>query len=423
MKSILLPLLFLTGSLGAVGGEQFRTDINPALRYHQAFLVAPDLSQADRDFLFTNDWRGQRLPERVGELLARYDNQFKLVRQAAQAVVPCDWGIDMSPGPATLLPHLARCKAIAQTARLRAMWFLQNSQPMEARDDLLAAFALGRNAARDGVLISALVQIAVENIVCSTVAENFYLFPPEILKQLADGFAAAPPRATMAACIPAENSSFVDWLVVKILELQKENPGNDANVMAGVRELVASFESSAEGQTRRDQPTLWDQVTKAAGGTRSGVVRLLRDEATLYQRLAVIMALPQQEYEAQANQFSAEIQNSTNPFVSLTFPAFQKARQKEFAIMAELAMVQAAVEYKLHGEPGLKSVIDPCGQGSFAVQRFVFEGVDRGFELKSTYAGRGFREVLIFVEKDGPPFSVNGNNAGDRALPKSSSAK
>ena len=199
MKSILLPLLFLTGSLGAVGGEQFRTDINPALRYHQAFLVAPDLSQADRDFLFTNDWRGQRLPERVGELLARYDNQFKLVRQAAQAVVPCDWGIDMSPGPATLLPHLARCKAIAQTARLRAMWFLQTRQPTEARDDLLAAFALGRNAARDGVLISALVQIAVENIVCSTVAENFYLFPPEILKQLADGFEAAPPRGTMAA--------------------------------------------------------------------------------------------------------------------------------------------------------------------------------------------------------------------------------
>src|SRR5207247_5457799 len=159
---------------------------------------------------------------RFGELLARYDNQFKLVRQAAQATVPCDWGIDLSPGPATLLPHLARCKAMAQAARLRAMWSLQNGQQAEARDDLLAAFALGRNSARDGVLIAALVQIAVENIVCATVAENWHQFTPEILKQLADGFAAAPPRVTMAACIPMEKSSFPGWLGDKILALQKE---------------------------------------------------------------------------------------------------------------------------------------------------------------------------------------------------------
>src|SRR5438477_10673533 len=180
-------------AVGASGG-QFRTDINPAQHYYQAFIVAPDLSQADHDYLFTNEWRGQKLPERFGELVARYDNQFKLVRQAAQATVPCDWGIDMSPGPATLLPDLARIKAIAQTARLRAMWDLQQGRPTDARDDLLAAFALGRNSARDGVLISALVQIAVENIVCSSVAETLHQLPPDILIQLADGFAAAPPR-------------------------------------------------------------------------------------------------------------------------------------------------------------------------------------------------------------------------------------
>ena len=50
-------------------------------------------------------------------------------------------------------------------------------------------------------------------------------------------------------------------------------------------------------------------------------------------------------------------------------------------------MVHAAVEYKLHGESGLKSVMDPFGNGPFTFQRFVFKGVDRGFELKSAYAG------------------------------------
>jgi hypothetical protein len=77
-----------------------------------------------------------------------------------------------------------------------------------------------------------------------------------------------------------------------------------------------------------------------------------------------------------------------------------------------LAMVHAAVEYKLHGEAGLQSVTDPWGQGPFEFKRFVFQGVDRGFELKSACRKNGWPEVLIFVEKDGPPFYVNGRNAG-----------
>ena len=100
-KSTGWPLFIgIACAVGANAG-QFRADINPAQHYYQAFIVTPDLPQADHDYLFTNEWRGQKLPERFGELVARYDNQFKLVRQAAQATVPCDWGIDMSPGPAT----------------------------------------------------------------------------------------------------------------------------------------------------------------------------------------------------------------------------------------------------------------------------------------------------------------------------------
>ena len=96
----------------------------------------------------------------------------------------------------------------------------------------------------------------------------------------------------------------------------------------------------------------------------------------------------------------------------MSFSAYDKCRQKEFGVQVSLAMIRAAVEYKLHGDAGVKTVSDPCGSGPFAFQRFVFEGVDRGFELKSPFTGRGFDEVLIFVEKDGPPFQVIGKNAG-----------
>ncbi|HUR46086.1 MAG TPA: hypothetical protein VMZ27_09450, partial [Candidatus Saccharimonadales bacterium] len=135
--------------------ETFRTDINPALLYYRAFLLAPDLPPADKNYLFeSQEWsRGEKLPERFGTLVSYYGKQLRFAHQAALCTVPCDWGVDMSPGPNTLLPHLAKCKGIAQAGRLRAMWALQQGRQADARDDLLASLALGRNSSRDGTLI------------------------------------------------------------------------------------------------------------------------------------------------------------------------------------------------------------------------------------------------------------------------------
>jgi hypothetical protein len=388
-------------SLPAARGEPFRTDINPALLYYQAFLMAQDVSQADKDYLGTNQWRGQKLPGQFGEIVAGYDNQFKLVREAAQQKVPCDWGIDLSQGPETLLRHLAPAKAIAQAAQLRAMWDLQQGNQAGARDDLLAAFVLARNVSRDGTLIGVLVQDANEAIVYATVAGNFCQFSPETLKQLLDGFDAAPAWGTMAAAIRTEKLVFPDWLANKIRRLQQENPGNDTKVMETIR--IRRY-----ADDERDT-NIWQRIFAASGGTSDGVLKLVQETEPLYPRLAKIMTLPLPEYEAQIQQFDAGIQKSQNPLVPVAFPnSFQSARVKELRIQAWQAMVRAAVEYKLHGESGLKSVMDPLGKGPFAFQRFLFDGIDRGFELKSAYTGLGSPCALIFVEKEGPPFNIHG---------------
>ena len=94
-KFTCLALLILT--LPAARGEPFRTDINPALLYYQAFLLAPRrCPRPTATICSQTDWQEQKLPERFGEIVAGYDNEFKLVREAAQQKVPCDWGIDMS---------------------------------------------------------------------------------------------------------------------------------------------------------------------------------------------------------------------------------------------------------------------------------------------------------------------------------------
>ena len=412
-KAICLLTLFLTGTVLDSRAEPCRTDINPALLYYQSFIMGAQLSQADHDYLFTNQWQGQQLPARFGELVSQSDNAFKLVRQAAQATVPCDWGIDWSAGPYTFLPHLARVKATIQMAQLRAIWNLQNGLQAGAGDDLIAAFTLARNGSRDNSLIAVLVQIAGEAIVNSTVAANFGRFSPETLKELLEGFDAAPPRGTMANTIATvESHCFSDWVEAMIPELRKEYPGDDVRVLASFRSV---FEDS--GDAGQPDTNTWPRIVAAAGGTSEGFLKLVRGIQPMFSRLAAIAALPQPEFEAQIKLFYADIQKSSNPLVVAIFPDFEKARVKEFASLTDSAMVRAAVEYKLHGEAGLQSVNDPYGHGPFQFQRFVFEGVDRGFELKSAYAGRGFPEVMIFVEKVGPPFHVNGKYAGQAMSP------
>ena len=412
-----LALLILT--LPAARGESFRTDINPAMLYYRALLMPWEpMSETNRNYLSTKQGKEQKLPERFGQIVANHDNQFELVRRAAHATVPCDWGIDFSDGPNIMLPHLGRAKVVCQIAQLRAVWDLQHGRQDDARDDLLAAFVLGRNVASDGILISALVQFAIEALDYGTIAEHFGEFSPETLKQLVAGFDAAPARHTVAACIQTEKIGFYDWMVNKILELQKAHPADDAKVMTGFRDCGVVTGLDSVGYTN-----FWPRLVAASGGTSEGVLKLLREEETLYPRVAKIMALPQPEYETQAKQFLADIHDSQNPFINGFFSLYFTGlplvsgpkipvRAKEFRVQAQQAMVHAAVEYKLHGESGLKSVMDPFRNGPFAFQRFVFKGVDRGFELKSAYAGADAPFVMIFVEKQGPAFQVIGPDAG-----------
>ena len=395
--------------------EGARTDVNPALRYWAAFMMAQNVPQSARDQLLTNEWAAQQIPAKVGELLAGYDQSFRLIRAAAKAEGACDWGLDLTEGPELLLPHLAQAKMISRIARLRVMWDLQNGRPAEARDDLLATLVLTRSISHDGTLISVLVQIAMEDILVSTVAENFYQFPPETLKQLEDGFAAVPARGTAAQAVTTGERSFQSWFMGKVQEAQKQHPGDEAAVMASIR---ATFQNVLASGDAGSQSDLTDKAIKAAGGTSDGMLKLFAGMTPMYDRIAAILALPRAEYEGQIGPFSTEIQNSPNPLMKELFPSVIKCREKEFVILANLAMLRAAVEYKSTGDAGFNSVRDPLGDGPFVRQRFVFKGVDRGFQLQSAEKDwRGFPDTLIFVEKAGAPFLVAGKHAGE-AVPK-----
>ena len=409
-------LAVLLATLLNLRAEPVRTDLNPALLYYQAFLLEPKpLPDADWDYLGSKAGREQKLPERFGPLLAGYDNEFKLVRVAAQQKAPCNWGIDMSAGPDTFLPHLRFIKAVAVASQPRAIWDLQHGDQAAARDDLLAAFVLGRNAAQDRTVIGALVQYACNAITDATVAGNFGQFSPETLQQLVAGFEAAPVPGAMATAILTEKANHVDWLASQLRQLQVQHPETAVNLLAAIE--TNSELAPLENNGDHPATNFWQLAIAASGGTRVGMLKLIQETEPLYLQLAEIMALPPAEYEARIQPFAQQIKQSQNPFIQLLFVDPLRPRVKELRIQAWQAMVRAAVEYKLHGQAGLNSVRDPLGNGPFTFERFVFEGVDRGFELKSAYAGLQYPCALIFVEKEGTPFHVEGPYIGQAIQP------
>jgi hypothetical protein len=214
----------------------------------------------------------------------------------------------------------------------------------------------------------------------------------------------------MAAGVLNDKASFDDWALRRILELRRQNPADDAKVMEGIHEFLVPLELDP------DQSALWERLRQAAGGTSGGVLKLLQERARMYEKAAMVLALPYSEYESQMKALSEEIEKSPNPLFTNSVPLFLKGRAREFRIQVTLTMVRAAVEYKLHGEKGFQSLADPCGQGPFAFRRFIFQGVDRGFELRSAIDVGDYPQVLVFVEKEGPPFLVDGPRAG-QALP------
>lgn len=398
-KLISLSLLILTGILYSVHGEDNRTDINPALLYYQAFLLAP--KDEDSQYLATNTWYpGQHLPEQFGSSISNFNAELELARQAAHQTVPCDWGIDLSRGTETLLPQLARAKRTVVDSKYQIMWDLQNGNQAEARDDLLADLSLGRNISRTGTLVSALVEIAIESVVCTTIAENFHRFSPETLQQLADGFDAAPPRGTVAECVSSEEPIRRSFLA-RIENIQKQYPDNNAGAMDALRRMLFYYSTDE-----------WARLTNGTGETIDAVARAARSSGPVFTKFGALMGLPYHEYGNQLPLAESQLQQSGNPFCLHALPPWEASRRREFAIEVDLAMIRAAIEYKLHGDAGLKSVMDPCGNGPFTIQRFYFNGADRGFELKSPFSRGHGPESYIFVENEGTPFNVMGNQVG-----------
>lgn len=405
-------IAFLPCALNAAETE-FRRDINPALIYFQAYQAMPQLNEEDTKHLFETSLdsipSGKPFDERARKLLTEYDNSFKLLNRARFSQVPCEWGYDLSDGPEALLGGLAPAKRLTQAAVLRAHAALDDNNFEKAASDLLAAFVTGRNLATDGILISSLVQFAIENIVNSYVAGHYYRFTPEQLDSLIAQMDAAPRRGLVAATIAAEKTSFFGYTYRRTEALIAEAQGNSGQFWTRFQAFWDPIATDYE--TKKTSPTA-AELKQLTGGNPAQIIQLLNEMPALYDETERVLALPWSEFSQAHSALTARITASSNPFIKEFFPVFHNLRGKEFSVLVRHEMIRAAAAYKKGGPQAFAAVADPLTGKPFEFTRFQFEGVDRGFKLRTPVQFRDFDEVLIFVEKPGKPFRLDGKNAG-----------
>jgi hypothetical protein len=407
MKTIFFSIcLFVIGAaMEAVGAADAPpASNNAALIYWQALMELPELSPAEQALL--DNFRDAPLEDEYEALVHRYDAALRLVAKAANLKDKrCDWGIDLQDGPDTLLPHLARAKTLTRAAQMRARFFLEKKNERQVLFDLNGTFVLGRRLATDGILISALVQIAIESIVVQTVAENFYQFSDAGLAALIAAFDAAPPRETIARALSYGERTLVAWYAKKIKEIQAMHK-NEAVALPEIRELLAEKTSDTKDYRKADE------FLKAAGGSIEGLISSVRATDALYDEMERIARLDYKNFIRVNQEFFDKIETSSNPFVMTFFPALKKPREKEFLVQSRIEKVRAAVQYRLHGQSAVAAVRDPMGGAPFGFARFSSDGEDRGFEITSIHPAEQ-PDRMIFIEKPGKPVQVIGIHAGE----------
>ena len=367
----LLPVLLAGATLAAA--PQPRTDINPALLYWQAFSTLPDV-KVDSGKYLGPDWAKDTPDAGAAEIARRYDGISRILQRAAQMKAPCDWGNDLSDGPATVLPNLAKIRRIAQSIAIRARVALDEGREGDSKDDLIALLYLSRRSAIDGALVQVMIGLSVEDLVVSFIAANLHQFTPAALRELSTAFDAAPQRITIADAVKTERVAFYEWMLGKVESFRAAHPGDDGKAIEEFRELMRrDIDGGSDGSA--------DRIIAAAGGTSTGLLSYIKQIAPIYDAMDKVTSAPHDVADQRFEDFAAMKSDTTNLLANLLLPNITRARAKELESIARLAMLRAAIAYKTGGDAAFQQIRDPFGDGPFERA-----GDEDGFELRSKLA-------------------------------------
>jgi hypothetical protein len=343
---------------------------NAALQYWQAFSQLPALDKDQEKMLAELHTVSVDDPA-VSKLLEASQQSLKFLYRGAP-LKQCDWGLDYNDGISMLMPHLAKARDLARLGALDARRALENHNWKAARRDMASIIVLARHTGHDPVMIALLVRLLIEGIAVDTVAP--YL--PEIKTTYSEAvamFDAMPPAVTLAESIRFEKKWMGGWIVPHLKAEEQRQKG------AGL-ELWKKF-------LDQDAPASLKNITL------DEVIKLVEEGLPVYDDLARLAALPNDQFDVQYPPFKQKIK-AEHPLAALLLPAIDSIRAKEQRHQARMAMLLAGIAVAESGPDKLKEIKDPFGAGPFE-----YRALDKGFELKSKLQFEGQPVTLTIGQR------------------------
>ena len=279
---------------------------NAALVYWQAFALLPDVDAKERSPL--DDWKKAAIDEATRKLLKQADGALRLLYKAA-AIDACDWGVDWSDGPGTLLPHLGKARRLAKLAMLRGRVRLSDGKTDAALADIAAALWLSRHVGRNGVLVEMLVQFAIEGDALGMLSAQLPKLTARQKKALAGQIDRLGAGTDLSQAILAEKGGIVDWMIG-----QARTAG--PNALAG-----------APGRLK--------------GKSGKEILALLDDLGGKYVAVSSAAALPTDQAAAKLDQLEKAFRKSPNPFVPILLPTVTNIFKKQVALFKQRKEIRA----------------------------------------------------------------------------------
>lgn len=370
--TLILVVVPVRAQITLPGAElQPRTNINPGLLYWQAFGALPRSDEAIRKELDEFAERLTRwssgsamaepveLPVEASSLVTRYGRSLQLLQKARLSTAPCDWGADPADGPNMLVPDTRGLRELMKVSLLKAAVQLGSSSADESVDTLLACLTLARQFARDGTLVSVMLQQSAEGQFVDYIGSHLGRYPTSVMAKLRNGLSQIPPRVSVLTGVESE-SNFQRWMKDQIDTLVASNQGHSQKAYSDSHRILVDLFA--------DDARLAATLDTSSGGTTDGLYRLLTDLGSFYEE-ARMLALAGPNTVGQAGTaFDKRVDASSNPIALAMIPNISRARKKELTHLSRWAMMEGSLAQFIDGDAALLTVRDPLSDKAFSVK-------------------------------------------------------
>jgi len=343
---------------------------NAALHYWRAFSVLPNLDEKQEVSLRDAIEKLGPVDEKTAQVVELGRLSLKELHRGAKCS-RCVWATPLEDGVETLLPHCAKARQLARLACARTHLRFQQGRPGAAIDDLMDTMTLARHVASDGVLVSTLVDYAIERQAIGVAARHLGDFKPAELDEFAARLDRLPAATTMRRAMQVEKESLLEGFIRDL-----SGPGG--------KEKVASFQKAigADGASHF-------KVLRAFSRDQllDGLIAL----RPVYDKIVAMMDRPPAEIKGPETML-AGLSPAARALGLWLLPAAVACRTNEAAHQTRLAMLKAALAVVRRGPEALKAeaLNDPYAGGPFSYEK----------------TSGGFRLVSKTLEREGKPVTL-----------------